>query len=260
MAGVWETLGAGALSFAETWWQNRQNEQAAGAQRNWEKWMYQNRYQMQVKDLIAAGLNPMLAYSQSPGGVPTGAASRAEKPDMINAINSTRMASAQEANIQQNTQKQMAEERNIDADTLLKTESMPPLLAAQVVQATSSAQHLNAMVDEVRATIPKIETQIKELEQKIKVDKSNVALNESYIEANKWLNGMRVAETYLINQRSRVEQMEGDILGPKAKAAHMHSAELGAVADNIGKIGSAAWKFMFPTLGGSGGSYPRHIE
>ena len=33
---------------------------------------YANRYQTQVKDMEAAGLNPMLAYMQAPGSAPTG--------------------------------------------------------------------------------------------------------------------------------------------------------------------------------------------
>lgn len=45
----------------------------AAKQRDFNKWMFQHRYRMQMKDMRAAGLNPILAYGSSPPTV-TGAA------------------------------------------------------------------------------------------------------------------------------------------------------------------------------------------
>ncbi len=41
--------------------------------RDWQADQYSRRYQITMNDLRAAGLNPMLAYSQGPGQVPSGA-------------------------------------------------------------------------------------------------------------------------------------------------------------------------------------------
>lgn len=41
--------------------------------RDWQAQQYGQRYQVTMRDMKAAGLNPMLAYSQGPGSSPTGA-------------------------------------------------------------------------------------------------------------------------------------------------------------------------------------------
>jgi hypothetical protein len=50
---------------------NAANADRADANNAWSAQQYATRYQTQVADLKAAGLNPMLAYSQSPGSAPT---------------------------------------------------------------------------------------------------------------------------------------------------------------------------------------------
>lgn len=51
---------------------NKGAASSAEDQRKWSEHMYKNRYQMQMADMKAAGLNPMLAAGQSPGAAPTG--------------------------------------------------------------------------------------------------------------------------------------------------------------------------------------------
>lgn len=243
------SIGGGGLSFFDSWYTNRQNQKNAREQREWEKYMYQNRYQMQVQDLKAAGLNPMLAYTQSPGGAPTGATAVAQKSDMARVMNESRIASAQEGNIRADTQKKLTESANIEMDTLVKA-GMPEVLASQVRQATASAEQSRAMIKQIEVAIPKVVKEIEQIEQKIKLDKSNVLLNNSLIEMNGVLNGLRVAETYLTGARTRTEGYNADILYPKSRAAESNAAYGGYMMEHIGKYGTAAWKFLFPTLGG----------
>lgn len=70
---------------------SRQNDaQAFSAQQ------YATRYQTTVKDMQAAGLNPMLAYSQGAGNAPMSSAPGADSgPDLAGAINQARTSSAQ---------------------------------------------------------------------------------------------------------------------------------------------------------------------
>ncbi len=52
--------------------QNKAAKKAAEAQMNFQREMYGSRYQMTMKDMRAAGLNPILAYKQGVGSSPGG--------------------------------------------------------------------------------------------------------------------------------------------------------------------------------------------
>jgi len=64
-------LGSAALNYVGAQETNDANAARADAANAWSANQYANRYQTMVKDLEAAGLNPMLAYSQSPGSAPS---------------------------------------------------------------------------------------------------------------------------------------------------------------------------------------------
>lgn len=69
--------GSGLQKYAALgldYWGARRNLAEARANREFQRHMYQNRYQYTVRDMKAAGLNPMLAATQGVGGgMPQGA-------------------------------------------------------------------------------------------------------------------------------------------------------------------------------------------
>ena len=76
-------------------------------------------YQRAVQDMKAAGLSPMLAYSQGSASSPVGSAARVENA-LGNAVNSATAATQAGINYMtgaQNVQNMMAQEANIDAST-----------------------------------------------------------------------------------------------------------------------------------------------
>jgi hypothetical protein len=107
---------------------------------------FASRYQTTVKDMQAAGLNPMLAYSQGGGNAPTSsAASSAGYGDLGSVMNQARMNSAQIA--------------NIDADTENK-KAQAALIEAQVAQTRASAGSLEAQTNVSNETVTKIKQEV----------------------------------------------------------------------------------------------------
>lgn len=122
---------------------------------------YATRYQTTVKDMQAAGLNPMLAYSQGAGTAPSSsAASSGGYGDIGSTVNQSRIASAQVANVTADTENKKAQTANIDADTALKR--------AQTFLATAQEGLAGANADQARANIGYLETQSKRIVEEIK--------------------------------------------------------------------------------------------
>lgn len=97
------TLGGAALGF---YGQHRANKQAqvnAREQMQFQERMSSTAYQRATADMSAAGINPMLAYKQGGASSPSGAASTPQN-EFSQALDA---------------RKQMAEVRNIDAQTAL---------------------------------------------------------------------------------------------------------------------------------------------
>ena len=160
---------------------------------------YATRYQTQVKDLQAAGLNPMLAYTQSPGSAPMGQQYQAVNPFERSA---TDYSSA--ANVERTGQQ-------IEADTAVKRAEMW-LKKAQEELTTASA-------DQSRATTHKLEAEAKKISEEIK----NIPLEgDRLIAAAKQLReAANLSIFQQATERDRAKQMqwlavktmvEGDLL------------------------------------------------
>lgn len=110
------------------------NSAEAAKNRAWQETMRSTGYQTAVQDLKAAGLNPMLAYSQGPAAMPAGAtASTSSMPQISNKMQAALSASAMAAQIantnaatdktKADTAVSMATAKQVEAQTSLTTNS-----------------------------------------------------------------------------------------------------------------------------------------
>jgi len=146
-------LAAGAQSFSA-----EQSEK----QMDFQERMRETQYQTTVKDLMAAGLNPMLAYSQGGAGTPSGSAAIGQQATLRNPAEGLAASAAQLGNIQAdlelktaNTNESYTRADNISADTKLKLLQAPNV--SQTLKNLISEQLLN----EARTTATNAEEAVK---------------------------------------------------------------------------------------------------
>nr|QJB19382.1 MAG: DNA pilot protein [Microvirus sp.] len=80
MFGIDDALIGAGLSAVGGLIGNQMSSRSAASAQDFSAQQYATRYQTQVADMKAAGLNPMLAYQQSPGSSPQGVTYKADNP------------------------------------------------------------------------------------------------------------------------------------------------------------------------------------
>lgn len=140
------------------------NQAAASRQEDAQEFSAQqfaSRYQTTVKDMQAAGLNPMLAYTQGGGTAPTSsAASSAGYGDLGQTVTQSKIASAQIANVEADTQNKKTQTANIEADTRLKIQ--------QSLTSELQGMSFGASADQARAQINYLEHSARKIAEEIK--------------------------------------------------------------------------------------------
>jgi hypothetical protein len=194
---------------------NRQDSvEDAQRQMGFQREMYGSRYQMQVRDLEAAGLNPILAASQGAPGAP-GGASPSSYPDpsgpahayaaMRSSSAAASMASlaaqrvSSEVELNQASASKLSAEalternrpENVQADTAVKRAQVPQIVqnisesAKRIEKLGYDMEYLGASADVQRAMHTKIHGEIDVLEQQVTALKQSNKANLP--EVQRWI-------------------------------------------------------------------------
>lgn len=206
-----------------------QADQAAAANA-FSAQQFATRYQTTVKDMEAAGLNPMLAYSQGGGSPPSG--QQAQMQDTVSpaveTFNRTRSTAAQNA-------VQNAQVDNIKADTENK-EAMASNIRADTMLKVAQENLTGASADQARTNIAYLETQSKKILEEIKNIPKEGARLDALVKNLSEEYKLIIARTHNTNEATQQikwlavkTMLEGDLLNFDVKAA----TDLG----NLGRYG-----------------------
>lgn len=181
---------------------------------------YAKRYQVTMKDMEAAGMNPMLAYQGVGGSFPTG--SPASPGNNFSGMGSRAVQAAATS----------AQIENVRADTLNKT-AQANLIDAQTSATLASADVSRSSLSQIDATVDKIRSEI----DKIKGD-TNFDTQQEILRMTAWQlqqAGVQAQEMGMTQGQQRV--MIQSTIDKLISETRLNQLDLDAAAkmDNIGR-------------------------
>jgi hypothetical protein len=189
--GTIATAAAGGLNFLGQKGANSANMQIAQNQMDFQREMSNTAYQRAVKDMQAAGLNPMLAYSQGGASSPVGASTTVQNKF------SGAVQAAQAQQMQNEALKQVQSQTTVNNSVAAKNNA-ETLLAAQELKNRSQLeinykadlQRILAAAKREGASALQLDQLAKSIEQAMKISQPAANWAQENPTLAKWIHGI----------------------------------------------------------------------
>jgi hypothetical protein len=224
---------------------------------------FAKRYQTTVKDLQAAGLNPMLAYSQGGGTPPSSAAASSPGyPELGTTYLQSKMNSAQVAQVNAQTEllneqakTEQQKQNQLRADTWHLNQQISESQARMPVH-VNTASRIEAETVNLRASLGEIEQRINFLKEQIITEPSKRTINYSTSALNDSIRALNLQRQNLLNAEEYLTRAK------IPEALNLMKMHEGAIGANLPYVREAAhlsgefsnlipwpWKTRKPTSG-----------
>lgn len=183
ISGVAQAATGGILGFAGSLYQDYRNRKAVDRSQDWSAGMSNTSYQRAVRDLRAAGLNPMLAYGQGGASTPQGQMIGTDAPDVQGGISSAiqmKRLSAELENLAADTD---AKSANAEAARAQKT--LTNNTAKKVAVETDYSRAVSEMAKTFLPWLGEAKEQSHSAKQSLDQDKLGKQLNDAKLNPHK---------------------------------------------------------------------------